>query len=445
MKSNLKNQYPRNYLTSRVPEDIGATMYRWMSDLFPYNRSLTGDGVRNSLKYLKNLVPSLSVHEIPSGTKVFDWTVPMEWKIEKAYIANDKGEILVNFSDNNLHVVGYSIPINAILSAEELAPHLHSLPENPTAVPYVTSYYNQTWGFCIREDERHLFSSGKFHVVIESSLFEGSLTYGEIVIPGLSSDEIFLSTYICHPSMASNELSGPVIATAIAKLFSENYKLYHTLRIVFVPETIGALVYLNKNLKYLREHVKSGWVLTCLGDDNSFSYLSTRQEGTLTDRVSKLALNTITENWKLYSYLERGSDERQYCAPGVDLAMGSIMRSKYDEYSEYHTSLDNLEYCSPRGLEGGLLAIYTAIMALDKNFIPLISTIGEPQLGKRGLYPTLSTKDSFAQIQDLINVIAYSDGKNSVIDLCEKTSIKIDKVFRILDELKSHDLIIKVE
>ncbi len=418
----------------------GEMMFSWMSDLFPINRSLTGSGVRETLQYIEKLLPQIKICEVPTGFKAFDWVVPKEWNIVDAHISDMAGVRIVDFNNSNLHVVGYSQPVNGIFTRDELEVHLHSLPDQPNAIPYVTSYYKEDWGFCLTQNQRDVLGQGPFNVVIESTLKEGLLTYGELKIEGQIKDEILLSTYVCHPSMASNELSGPVIATYLAKFLEKNSPKY-SYRFLFLPETIGSLVYLSENLDELRRKVKAGWVLTCLGDDLAYSYLETRYGNTLTDRASRAALDSMGVSWRLYPFLERGSDERQYCSPGIDLPIGSIMRSKYDEYAEYHTSLDNLDFASKQGLAGGLNAIWRAISILERNFTPRVTTLGEPQLGKRGLYPVTSTKESIAKVADFMNVISYSDGSNDALELSVICKLSIEKVFDILEVLNDHRLI----
>jgi aminopeptidase-like protein len=415
--------------------DTGADMHQWATDLFPICRSLTGDGVRSTLRYLQQLLPTLKTFEIPSGTRAFDWEVPREWAIRDAYIADAEGNRLVDFNTNNLHVVGYSMPIDAVLSKAELDKHLYSLPELPHAIPYVTSYYSETWGFCLSHDLRANLGEGPFRVLIDSELKVGSLSYGELIIPGDTSDEILLSTYVCHPSMANNELSGPVVTTALARWILGLEDRHYTYRIVMVPETIGSVVYLSLHLRHLQEHLKAGWVLTCIGDDRAYSYLPSPSGGTFADRVSKKVMSKSNYRFDEYSFLDRGSDERQYCSPGVDLPVVSLMRSKYGTYPEYHTSLDDLSLVTPSGLQGGLDMMKAVVGELESSPRWRSTVLGEPQMGKRGLYPTTSTSTSAHEVYDMMNVLAFCDGTHDTEELASICNITVSKVEEIVNRL----------
>lgn len=424
-------------------EKLGREMHDFAADLMPICRSLTGNGVRRSLEMIGEHLPGLKLHEVPSGTKVLDWEIPDEWNIAGARITGPDGRTIVDFADHNLHVMGYSEPVSATMPLEELQKHLYSLPNQPDAIPYVTSYYARRWGFCMRHSDRLALEPGDYRVEIDASLAKGNLTYGEWFIPGDSEEEVFISTYICHPSMANNELSGPVVSAMLGKLLARTRRRY-SYRIVFIPETIGSIVYLSRNLDHLKKAVVAGFNVSCIGDDRTYSYLASRNGGTLSDRAALHALNHHTPEFVRYSFLDRGSDERQYCAPGIDLPICSIMRSKYGEYPEYHTSLDDLKLVTPSGLAGGLGALARAIDIIEANAIWRTKVLGEPQLGKRGLYPTLSTVGSAQQVRTMMNTIAYADGTRDLIELAETIGADALHCAEILTTLEAHDLVERV-
>jgi aminopeptidase-like protein len=422
--------------------NIGEEMHALARRLWPIPRSITGDGVRETLATLKEVCPVLTVHEVASGEKAFDWVVPDEWAIESARLIGPDGETICDFAENNLHVVGYSTPVDITLSLDELQAHLYSLPEQPNAIPYVTSYYADRWGFCLTHEQRQAFEPGQYRAVIQSRKFRGALTYGEIVLPGASSEEIFLSTYVCHPSMANNELSGPCVTIHLARWLASLPNRKHTFRIVFIPETIGSIVYLSRNLAHLKAHVVGGFNITCVGDERTYSYLPSRAGNTHADRIAQHVLHHTASDYRRYSWLDRGSDERQYCAPGVDLPIVTIMRSKYGEYPEYHTSLDDLEnVVTPAGLEGGYIVLRRAVEALERDCMPRATVLCEPQLGKRGLYPTLSTKTSGATVRAMMNLLSLADGEATLLDIAERCDVPIWTLYPLLDTLQAHDLL----
>jgi aminopeptidase-like protein len=422
----------------------GNEMYQWASDLFPLNRSLTGEGVRETLNYIKNELPELEIFEVPSGTKVFDWTVPKEWKIREGWIADVNGNKLIDLATNNLHIMGYSISVDKIVSRSELEPYLYSLPEQPTAIPYITSYYKENFGFCLSQDQRDSLGDGPFHIFIDSQLFDGNLTYAELLIPGDTKEEILFSTYVCHPSMANNELSGPVVSMALAKHIQSLESRRFSYRFLFTVETIGSILYISKHLKRMKENLVCGWVLTCMGDERTYSYVPTRNGETLTDFVSKRVLKDLGCDFLEYSWLDRGSDERQFNSPGVDLPFASLMRTRYGDYPEYHTSLDNLEVISPEGLSGGLEMLKSAVKILETNAYWKVNVLCEPQLGKRGLYPNVSTKTSGLEIRNQMNVISYFDGSTDLLRIADKCKISYNEVLEVLEKLKNSGLIDKV-
>jgi aminopeptidase-like protein len=415
-------------------EKIGKEMYELVKRLFPICRSITGNGVRETLKIIQEYIP-IEIYEVPTGTKVFDWTVPKEWNIKDAYVMDANGNKIIDFKKNNLHVLGYSIPVNKALSLSELQEHLYSLPEQPEAIPYVTSYYKERWGFCIAHKDRELLKEGEYKVFIDSELKDGSLTYGELIIPGKSENEVFLSTYICHPSMANNELSGPAVTTFLTKWILSKQRR-NTYRIIFIPETIGSITYLSKNLEVMKKNVIAGFNVSCVGDDKVYSYLPTRKGDTYADKIALNILSFKCANFIKYSFLDKGSDERQYNAPGVDLPVCCVMRSKYGAYPEYHTSLDNIDFVSPEGLAGGYDVLQQCLQVIEKNCRYKINCLGEPQLGKRGLYPTISTKSSTKEVKKMMDFIAYADGENDLIDISNKINVPVWELYPIIEKLR---------
>jgi len=421
---------------------IGINIHQFAQELWPINRSITGEGVRETLKRISKHIPGLEIKSVPSGTRVFDWTVPKEWNIKEAYIITPEGKKICDFSQNNLHILGYSIPFEGEVSFDELKRHLYTIPDLPKAIPYVTSYYKEMWGFCLSHDQLNTLRNGIYKVVIKSTLSNGELNYAELLIKGKSNKEIFLSTYICHPSMANNELSGPTVVTFLSKWLQEIKEPNFSYRIIFVPETIGSITYLSKNYKDMKNKIFAGFNVSCVGDDRSHSYLPSRNGKTISDKVAKHVLKWIDPDYKSYTWLDRGSDERQYCAPGIDLPIASILRTKYGEYPEYHTSLDNLDnVVTPKGLDGGYWALRRAIELIEKNSIYKVNTLCEPQLGKRGLYPTLSTKNSASEVKTMMNLLSFCDGEHSLIDIAEKINLPAWDLYELIEKLVSHDLI----
>ena len=424
-----------------VGQDPGVAMHALAAELFPICRSITGEGVRRTLAVLQRELPGLELSEVPSGTACFDWTVPPEWNIRDAWIIDPVGRKIVDFKASNLHVVGYSTPVDTTLSLEDLRPHLYSLPDQPDAIPYVTSYYKERWGFCLAHEQLQALQPGNYQVKIDSTLAPGSLTYAELLLPGAEEREVFVSTYVCHPSMGNNELSGPVVTTALAQWLQALPRRRYSYRIVFIPETIGSIVYLSRNLDLLRRRVVAGFNVTCIGDDRAYSYLPTRLGGTISDRAALHALHHHAGAFTRYSYLDRGSDERQYCSPGVDLPVASIMRSKYATYPEYHTSKDDLSFITPSGLGGGFEALRKAVLAVEANATFRATTPCEPNLGKRGLYPTLSTKDTARQVRSMMTVLAYADGRHDLLTVAEMLGVPVWDLAPIAATLEQHGLL----
>jgi aminopeptidase-like protein len=423
---------------------IGAEMYILMEKLFPICRSITGNGVRETLDIIREYIPIKNT-EIPTGTQVFDWVIPDEWNISDAYVKSSDGKKVIDFKENNLHIVGYSEPFEGKIKLEELEDHLYSLQDQPDLIPYVTSYYQRRWGFCLSEDQFKTLKNGMYEIKIDSTLEPGNLTYADLIIKGKSKKEILISTYICHPSLANNELSGPVISTFLAKYLLENNDNYYSYRFVFAPETIGTITYLSKHLEDLKRNVIAGYVLTCIGDSGPFSYLQSRTGNTLTDRVTMHVLKHTEKEYKLYDYLARGSDERQYCAPGIDLPVGSLMRTKYGEYPEYHTSGDNMDIINLVELEKALDKLKLCIDVIENNRIYKTTVLGEPQLGKRGLYPNISTKISSINVKTMMNILAYCDGQNDLLWIAEKIDKPIMELFPIVTKLLENSILEIIE
>lgn len=418
----------------------GQWMYDLANKLFPLNRSLTGQGVRESLSILQACIPELEIKSIPSNTPVFDWTVPKEWEITEGYIEDESGNRIIDYHTNNLCIVGYSVPVDEVVELEELLKYIYIDESQPEVIPYVTSYYNPRFGFCMSKTMRDSLAPGKYHMVIKSRLFDGVLNYAELFLPGKSEKEVLLSTYICHPSMANNELSGPVLAAALVN-WIKTLDRRLSYRLLIIPETIGSISYLSQNLDNLKKNVIAGFVLSCVGDNRTYSYIETRNADTLADKVIQNALSFHYPEYKQYSFLERGSDERQYNAPGVDLPVCGFCRSKYGEYPEYHTSADNMSLISPEGLQGAFELMQKVILALEYNKYYQITCLCEPQLGKRGLYPTVSKRGIYDEVKKLTNFIAYADGQLDLIDISNKIRIPVPELIENIIKLKDANLL----
>lgn len=416
-------------------------------ELFPICRSITGEGVRKTLRKIKKKAPKLKIYEVKSGTKAFDWKVPPEWNIKSAFVEDKFGNKIIDFKKNNLHVVNYSQPINKKINKSILLKHLFSLPNQPNAIPYVTSYYKKTWGFCVTDISKKKIvnnykSSDLFRVRINSSLNKkGSLTYGELILKGKSKKEILISTYICHPSMANNELSGPIVSLCLINYFNKLKNLKKTIRFIFIPETIGSIVYLSKNLKHLKENLIGGYNLSCIGDERSYSFMPSKYDNTPSDKAIIKAFKKLKIKFKKYSFLERGSDERQYNSPGIDLPIASIFRSKYGNYPEYHTSLDDFKVVTLKGISGGFKLAKTAINFLLNMVLPTNNYLCEPQLSKKNLYPTISIKKNLPETRNLLNFLQYADGRNSLTEIANMIKVDYSKTLKIYKILKNNNVI----
>ena len=417
-------------------------MYGLCERMFPICRSITGNGVRETFRLIQEELGSIKIDmfEIPSGTKVLDWTVPKEWNINDAYIITPSGKKICSFRENNLNILHYSVPVDMDVSLEELKEHLTTLKEQPDLIPYASSYYKERWGFCIAYNEYTALEEGTYHVYIDSTLEPGSLTYGEILFPGETEDEIMFSSYTCHPSMANNECSGPSLITELTKYIAAMKKRRFSYRLVLAPETIGAITYISRNLETLQKRVKAAFNLTCVGDNRTYSIVHSRYADTLADKVLDNVLKYHCPDYDSYSYISRGSDERQYQAPGVDIPMVCFCRSKYHIYPEYHTSADNLDLISPEGLQGSFDVMVKCIEALEHNRKYRIKTLGEPQLGKRGLVPTMSSKETYQQTLALKDLIAYADGSNDLVDISNIIGHPVEVLIPLAEKLVEAEL-----
>lgn len=365
----------------------GQEMYKLAEELYSLNRSLTGHGTRVTLGIIGRELSGMKTCSVPSGTKCFDWTVPDEWNVIEAYIEGPDGKRVVDVANHILHIVGYSHAFNAVLSLEDLQAHLHSRPDMPDVIPYVTSYYKRDWGFCLTENQRKQLKPGDYHVVIDAMLKPGNMHYGELIIPGETTDEVLLSTYICHPSMANDGLSGIAVTTALAKWIAEKPRRY-TYRILFVPETIGAIYYLSQHSEEMKRKTIAGFVLTMCGDAHDYSIVHSPSASTLADRVGIIAIEeTDPDHEKIsYGYEHRGSDERQYCWPGIDLPVVLMARSWHHTYPQYHTSADDMSAISPAGLEGGFNVVRQCLEIIEGNRFYAATTLCEPFMEGRGGY-----------------------------------------------------------
>ena len=421
--------------------NVGNVMYNLAERLYPICRSITGNGFRQSLAIIREILPEIQVTEIPSGTQVFDWTVPKEWNIHGGWIKKNSGEIVVDFKDSNLHVMGYSLPVHTTVSRDELLEHVYTIPDQPEWIPYVTSYYKERWGFCMSDKQKQTLTDDEYEVMIDSTLEDGSLTYGELVLPGESQEEILISTYLCHPSMANDELSGPCVQTELVKYIKSQPKHRYTYRFLWVPETIGSITYLSNNWEMLQKHVKAGFVLSCVGDNRTYSIVYSKYADTLADRVLENILRFHYPDFKRYSFLERGSDERQYGSAGIDLPVCGFCRSKYQNFPEYHTSADNMSLISPEGLAGAYEVMVKVVNALENNGYYQMVCKCEPQLGKRGLYPTISRKGSNYSVRTMQHFIAYADGRNDLIGISNILGTHVDELIPIKNKLMEHQLL----
>lgn len=418
----------------------GEAMHGLAAELYPICRSITGNGVRETLHRLQAWIP-LAVHEVPSGTRVFDWTVPREWNITDAYVKNSRGERVIDFRKCNLHVLGYSVPVDARMSLAELRPHLISLPEQPDAIPYRTSYYHETWGFCLTHEQLAGLPDGEYDVRIDSTFTEGDLTYGECYLEGASRDEVLISAHICHPSLANDNLSGIAVATFLFRHLV-NVSRRYSYRFLFIPGTIGSIAWLALNEANL-PRIRHGLVLANLGDAGHVTYKKSRRANAEVDRAVLNVLRLSGKEHGVREFTPYGYDERQFCSPGINLPVGCLSRTPHGEFPEYHTSKDDLTFLQPDSLADSLACCLSMVRVLEGNRVYVNqSPKGEPQLGRRGLYRGFGgSMDARAREMALLWVLSLSDGEHSLLDISDRSAIPFDMVRQAATALLDHGLL----
>ena len=420
--------------------EIGHLLHSLVSELYPICRSITGNGLRETLRRIGERIP-LKIHEVPTGTQVYDWTVPREWNIRDAWVKNSRGERVIDFQRSNLHVVNYSIPVRRALSLRELKEHLHSLPDYPDRIPYRTSYYRESWGFCLAHRDLDALPEDDYEAVIDSSLEDGHLSYGELLVPGESSEEILISAHCCHPSLCNDNLSGMAVACFLAQTLASQTRRY-SYRFLFIPGTIGAITWLSRNER-VAPLIKHGLVLACVGDRGGFSYKKSRRGDAEIDRAVEHLLKQSSAPYKVREFSPYGYDERQYCSPGFNLPVGCLNRTPHGEFPEYHTSADNLDFVSADALAGTFRKCFEIFDLLERNHRYLnLNPKCEPQLGKRGLYRELGGQTD-AQIREMaiLWVLNFSDGQNSLLDIAERSGLRFDAIHQAAATLERHGLL----
>tara|TARA_E500000178_G_scaffold356561_2_gene435490 strand:+ start:1611 stop:2882 length:1272 start_codon:yes stop_codon:yes gene_type:complete len=417
-------------------------LYYLLKKLFPLNRSITGKGFIRSLNILRAYNKQILIKKVKSKSKVFDWKVPLTWEINEAYVEYEKKKI-IDFKKNNLHVVNYSHSIKKKMYFKELKKNLHFHRKLTEAIPYVTTYYKKNWGFCINKNFYDKISKykKKFNVIIKSKFKNNYLNYGQIFIKGKSKKEILFSTYLCHPSMANNELSGPVVMTKLAN-FIKKKNNYYSYRFLYLPETIGSIAFLSKNYKSLKNNLLGGFVITCVGDNRKFSYIPTAYGDTFTDRIAIKTLRNMKINFLKFSYLERGSDERQYNWPGIDLPISSITRSKYGNYKEYHSSLDDLNFVNSKGLNSSYDFYVKLFRNIEKERLPITKTKCEPFMQKINIYPSnvVFNKSLYKETRNILNFLTYCNGKNEISFIAKKINLSSKACLKILKLVLKYNL-----
>jgi len=416
-------------------DDTGraARMRSTMEVLYPICRSITGDGVRETLDVIGEALPGLERRTVASGTAAYDWTVNDEWNVRDAWIADPTGRRVVDFREHNLHLVSYSVPVRARMSLEELRPHLHTLPEHPDWIPYRTTYYSRTWGFCLTQRQLEAMGEGPFDVVVDTTLEPGELTYGELAIPGETDDEVLFTTHVCHPSIANDNLSGIVVAIELARALAALPRRRFSYRFVFAPGTIGSITWLSRNRRLL-DHIRHGLVLTGLGGSGSLVYKRTRRGDRTIDRA---ATHVVTRRGgEVRDYSPYGYDERQFNAIGFDLPVGRLSRTPHGEYPEYHTSADDLGFVRDEELLEAYAALLQVVEVLEHDAAYVnLSPHGEPQLGKRGLYPTTGGKSASDAVMAMLWTLGYSDGRATLLDIADRADLDFAQVCRAAADL----------
>lgn len=420
--------------------DLGQQMYACVEDLYPLCRSITGDGLRETLRRLGRHLP-LTLHEVPTSTPAFDWTVPKEWNIRDAWVKSASGERVVDFRKSNLHVVSYSAPVRARMPLAELKAHLHTLPEHPDWIPYRTSYYQETWGFCLSQRQLEMLSEGEYEVCIDSTLAPGHLSYGECYLSGETTDEVLISSHVCHPSLANDNLAGATVAAFVAKAL-QGLTLRYSYRFLLIPGTIGSITWLSRNEAKVGQ-IKAGLVLSCLGDRGTPTYKKSRRGNAAIDQVVAHVLRSRGGESHITEFSPYGHDERQYCSPGFDLPVGCLMRTPHGQYPEYHTSADNLELVRPASLADSLALTLAVIDVLEADRTYLNQNPkGEPQLGKRGLYRAMGgLRDAGFDEMAMLWVLNLSDGRHRLLEIAERSGYPFDAARRAAELLVEHGLL----
>jgi aminopeptidase-like protein len=421
-------------------QQVGREMYQLIAELYPICRSITGDGLRATLDRLGKRIP-LDIHEVPTGTAVFDWTIPKEWNIRDAYVKNPKGERVIDFQRSNLHVMNYSVPVKARMSLEELRPHLFTVPESPDWIPYRTSYYQERWGFCLAHRDLLRLKEAEYEVVIDSSLEPGSLSYGEYYLRGDSADEVLLSCHTCHPSLCNDNLSGVALATTLAQALT-GLSLRYSYRFLFIPGTLGSITWLYRNQGRL-DRIKHGLVLVDVGDAGKVTYKKSRRGDAEVDRAAVNVLKHSSSAYDVRDFDPYGHDERQYCSPGINLPVGCFSRTPHGEFPEYHTSADDLNFVGPDYLAASFMQCVSILHLLDQNRCYVnLNPMCEPQLGKRGLYRMIGgPRDGGVEELPLLWVLNMSDGEHSLLDISERSGLSFEALKIAADALLQHGLL----